>query len=123
MWKRNVVICIMAVVLCVGTIALAKAVKLNLVPTNTSTDPDGYGNAILNYSMDEDKTIIQINCWELTPGDRYGVNLADSMGTIGTATASQNGTITIHGERAGDLSGSMIRVRNGTQGRPALRSE
>ena len=123
MWKKNIVICIMAIVLCVGGIALAKAVKLNLVPVNHSPDPDGFGRAVLNYAEGEDKTIIQVNCWGLTPGNGYGVNLANGMGSAGGAVASANGTITIHGEQEGDQSGCIVRIKNRTQNRPALRSD
>ena len=123
MYKKNMVICIMAILLCVGGIALAKAVKLNLVPPANSVDPDGYGHAVLNYSKDEDVTIIQVNCEGLTPGHQYGVNLGDNMGSVGTAVAHKNGKIMIHAEREGDLTGNVVRVRNGTLRRPALSSK
>ena len=123
MWKKNMVICIVAIVLCVGGIALAKAVKLNLVPVAGSSDADGYGNAVLNYAKDADKTIIQVNCGGLTPGDEYGVNLANGNGPVGRVIAKKNGTITVHGEQAGDQSGSIVRVRNRTQSQLALLSE
>ena len=83
MWKKSVVICITAIVLCVGGIALAKAVKLTLVPVDDSPDPDGSGRAVLNYAKGEDKTIIQVNCRGLTPGGEYGVNLANGKGPVG----------------------------------------
>ena len=123
MWKKSIVICIAAIVLCVGGIALAKAVKLNLVPVEGSPDLDGSGRAVLNYAKGEDKTIIQVNCWGLTPGDEYGVNLANGKGPVGRVVAKKNGTITVHGEQEGDQSGCIVRVRNRTQMHQALQSE
>jgi len=121
--KKALLICLAAVVLCVAGIALAEAVKLTLVPVDGGPDPDGSGRAVLNYAKGEDKTIIQVNCWELTPGDEYGVNLANGKGPVGRVVAKKNGTITVHGEQEGDQSGCIVRVRNRTQKHQALQSE
>ena len=112
------------IVCCVVGIAFAGAVKLNLVPVTDSPDPNASGRAVLNYAKCADKTIIQVNCWGLTPGDEYGVNLANGMGGISDPViAKKNGTITMHGEQEGDQSGNIVRVRNRTVGHLALQSE
>jgi hypothetical protein len=68
------------------------------------------------------KTIIQVNCWGLTPNE-YGVNLANGKGPVDRVVAKKNGTITVHGEQEGDQSGCIVRVRNRMQKHQALQSE
>lgn len=108
--KKNVLICLAAVVLCVAGIALAAAVKVELMPyANPGADPlepDASGQAVLNYAKGADKTEIQVNCSGLTPGEEYTVWIGTVGGpwtNVGTFTAKKNGTGNLHAREDGDL--------------------
>ncbi|UCE20135.1 MAG: hypothetical protein JSV84_07305 [Gemmatimonadota bacterium] len=98
------------VVALVAGIALAKAVKKDLVPFAAGCPEEGaYGKVMLNYAKDADKTEIQINCWGLTAGTEYEVWIDDGAGYVsyGTFTVRQNGTANFHAKPAGDISDAL----------------
>lgn len=110
--KKALLICLAAVVLCVAGIALAKAVKVDLLPTDP-LEPDASGKAVLNYAKGEDKTEIQVNCSGLTPGEEYTVWIGTVGGpwmNVGTFVARKNGTGNLHARPAGDLSELTVGV-------------
>ena len=113
--KKNLLICLAAVVLCVAGIALAKAVKLDLQnpPGLPAGDPDtgATGRAVLNYAKGADKTELQFNCQGLTPGDTYIVGTLTSGPLPGTYTALPNGKLAVHARITGDMSGERVGVR------------
>jgi len=110
--KKALLICLAAVVLCVAGVALAKAVKVDLLPTDPS-EPDASGKAVLNYAKGADKTEIQVNCAGLTPGAEYTVWIGTVGGpwtNVGTFVARKNGTGNLHARPGGDLSELTVGV-------------
>ena len=57
--KTQVMVCIAAAVLCVAPSAVAKAVKVELMPYPQAAplEPDASGHAILNYAKGDEKTV------------------------------------------------------------------
>ena len=105
-------IAIVALVVCCSY-ALAAAVKVALVPyaypDADPTEPDASGHAVLNYAKGADKTEVQINCWDLTPGEEYTVYLNDGgYYDIGTFTTRKNGSGNLHVSLDGDHSASLL---------------
>jgi len=109
--KKNVLICLAAVVLCVAGIALAAAVKVELMPYAypgaEPIEPDASGQAVLNYAKGADKTEIQVNCRGLTPGEEYTVYIGSPWEVIGTFIARKNGSGNLHARPDGDQSGRL----------------
>ncbi|UCE17173.1 MAG: hypothetical protein JSV84_09725 [Gemmatimonadota bacterium] len=107
------------VIALVAGIALAKAVKVDLVPyvdaDGNVLEPNAYGKAMLNYAKGADKTEVQVNCWDLVPNAMYTVYLNNS-GTwysICTFTTDSNGEGHCHAKLAGDVSGHLpVSVNN-----------
>jgi hypothetical protein len=106
--KRNILICLTAVSLCLTGIALGKAVKQELVNENDEV----IGNAILNYAKGADKTEIQVNCHGLEPETEYLIvlyqideqgNIADPM-VIGSFITNKKGKGQLHARVQGDAS-------------------
>ena len=109
--KKNVLICFAAVVLCIGGLAVAKAVKVELIPYAypgaDPLEPDAAGQAVLNYAKGADKTEIQVNCSGLTPGEEYTVYIGSPWEVIGTFIARKNGSGNLHARPDGDQSGRL----------------
>ena len=124
--KKVLLTCLAAVVLCVAGIALAKAVKVALVPYNNPViglaEPDASGHAILNYAKGDDKTEIQVNCWGLSQEGDYNVFLNWSAPSIGTFTLRNNGSGNLHVFVTGDVSQATVQVNN-PDGYTVLKSE
>jgi len=113
--KKALLICLAAVVLCVAGIALAAAVKVDLLPFPAADplEPDASGKAVLNYAKGADKTEIQVNCAGLTPGAEYTVYIGSPWEVIGTFVARKNGTGNLHARPDGDQSGRLpVAVNN-----------
>jgi len=113
--KKALLICLAAVVLCVAGIALAAAVKVELLPYPAADplEPDAAGKAVLNYAKGADKTEIQVNCSGLTPGEEYTVYIGSPWEVIGTFVARKNGTGNLHARPDGDQSGRLpVAVNN-----------
>ena len=113
--KKELLICLAAVVLCVAGIALAAAVKVDLLPYPPAApqEPDASGQAVLNYAKGADKTEIQVNCAGLTPGAEYTVYIGTPWEVIGTFVARKNGTGNLHARPDGDQSGRLpVAVNN-----------
>ena len=110
-------VCVLAIVLGVTGVALAKAVKVELAPYG-SLEPDASGHAILNYAKGADKTEVQVNCWDLTPETEYTVYLSPDDGgsyyAIGTFTTDSSGEGNLHAKLAGDVSGDLPVAVNNT---------
>ena len=114
--KKNLLICLAAVVLCVAGIALAKAVKVDLqnpagLPADDQ-DAGATGRAVLNYAKGADKTEVQFNCQGLTPGATYVIGIVDVgifPGT-GTYTPLPNGKLMVHAAVSGDVSAEHVGV-------------
>lgn len=100
--KKNLLICLTALAFCIAGIALAKAVKVDLTPPYQAPVPYASGQAVLNYAQGADKTLVEVNCWDPTPGTEYAVYLSGSL--IGTFTTSRNGTGNLHVSLEGDTS-------------------
>ena len=116
--KSNLLIYLTTVVLCVAGIALAKAIKVDLTPYG-SVEPNASGHAVLNYAKGADKTMVQMNCWDLTSNTKYTVYLFydDGSGvdwyTIGTFTTRKNGSGNLHVFLEGHTSGDVaVAVNN-----------
>ena len=107
--KKALLICLAAVVLCVAGIALAAAVKVELLPYPAAAplEPDASGQAVLNYAKGADKTEIQVNCAGLTPGEGYTVYIGSPWEVIGTFVARKNGSGNLHARPDGDQSGRL----------------
>ena len=113
--KKALLVCLAAVVLCVAGVALAKAVKVELLPCPAAAplEPDASGKAMLNYAKGADKTEIQVNCSGLTPGEEYTVYIGSPWEVIGTFVARNNGTGNLHARPGGDQSGRLpVAVNN-----------
>ena len=115
------------VIASVAGVALAKAVKVELVPWSDSVapEPDASGHAILNYAKGADKTEVQVNCWGLTPETDYTVYLNNgSWYSIGTFTTNGYGDGNLHVKLAGDASGDQpVAVNNSELNATVLMSE
>ena len=113
--RKLVSICLVALILGVTGIALAKAVKVELAPYGT-LEPDASGHAILNYAKGADKTEVQVNCWGLTPETEYTVYLNDGVDyyAIGTFTTDSSGDGHLHAKLEGDASGDLPVAVNNT---------
>ena len=112
--KQFILICLGVVVLSVAGIALAKAVKVELVPYGTA-EPDASGHAILNYAKGADKTEVQVNCWRLTPNTNYTVYLKNGgFYAVGDFTTRKNGSGNLHVRLMGDRSGDLPVAVNNT---------
>jgi hypothetical protein len=97
-----------------GGIALAKAVKVDLLPYG-SLEPFASGQAVLNYAKGADNTEVQVNCWDLTPGTEYTVYLRDGgWYSIGTFVTRRNGSGNLHVRLPGDVSGNLSVAVNNT---------
>ena len=112
--KRNILICLTAVSLCLTGIALGKAVKQELLGEGDQV----LGKAILNYAEDADKTEIQVNCRGLEPETEYTVvlceideqgNITDLM-VIGSFTTNNKGKGHLHARLDGDVSDWCVLV-------------
>lgn len=101
----------LAVLVSLAGVAIAKAVKIDLLPTAPPLDPDSgaYGQAVLNYAKGADKTEVQINAGGLTPGGTYHPGIFDSGG-FPYVTAGPNGKINVHAKVPGDVSGLDVGV-------------
>ena len=106
------------VIALVAGIALAKAVKVDLLPyPDDPIEPDASGRAVLNYAKGADKTEVQINCRGLMSETEYTVYLYDvenaDFYSIGTFTTRKNGTGNFHTKLDGDRSGELpVAVNN-----------
>jgi hypothetical protein len=87
-----------AYVLLVAGVCLGAAARVEL----QNADGESSGHAVLSYSADDDKTIIQVNCSNLEADTEYKVYLADSE--VGTFSTMQNGRGHLHSELDGDRS-------------------
>ena len=107
MVSRRLFLLSVIVLVGLGGIAIAAAIKVDLVPALIPPDdPDSgaYGQAVLKYVRGPDKTMIRINCGGLTPGEEYQVGLF-YYGSLGNVTAGNNGKIALHVRIPGDVSG------------------
>jgi hypothetical protein len=91
--KRNILICLTAVTLCLGGGAMGKAVEQELVCPDPESD--AYGTAVLKYAKGADKTNINVQGRGLEPDATYTVLLCDcdyvECESIGSFTANKNG--------------------------------
>jgi len=114
--KKSALICLTALVAFVAVIALAGAVKIELMPYPPAApiDEDASGQAILNYVKGADKTEVQVNCLGLEPQMEYTVYLDEGgWNAIGTFTTRKNGSGNFHAKLDGDHSGaSQVAVNN-----------
>jgi hypothetical protein len=115
--KKLAFVFLLGIVLCVTGVAMAAAVKIELLPWEFSVapEPDARGQAVLNYAKGKDKTIGQFNCWGLTPETDYDVYLFidGSWENIGTFTTNKNGAGHLHAYGDGDHRGSLpIAINN-----------
>ena len=97
----------MAILFCMSGVALAAAAKVKLEAYGGLL-PDASGHAVLNYAKGADKTIVQVNCWDLAPSTNYTVYLNDgSWYVVGTFTSDGSGEghlhVSLSGNRAGDV--------------------
>ena len=106
--KRKVLICLAAVTICLSGIALAKAVKQELV----NEDGEIIGKANLNYAKGANKTECQVNGWDLDTETEYIVLLCvcDDDGEVtdctevGSFTTNKKGKGHLHASVEGDVS-------------------
>ena len=115
--KKRVLILFATILVCVAGLALAKAVKVELMPYPAAAplEPDASGHAILNYAKGQDKTIVQVNCWDLKPDTEYTVYLNDGgFYVIGNFTTRKNGSGNLHVSIAGDVSADLPVAVNDT---------
>ena len=117
MLRRSLMLISLAVFVLAGAgIALAAAVKVDLLPYPVANpiEPDASGRAVLNYAKGSDKTVAQVNCWGLTPESEYMVYLKDGgWYAIGTFTTRKNGSGNLHVFLEGDHSGHLpVAVNN-----------
>jgi len=106
MTRKRLLVISLAVIVAFAGVAIAKAVKTELLPQAPALDPDSgaYGQAVLNYAKGADKTEVQINAGGLTPGETYWPGLF-GYGGFDVVTAGPNGKINVHAEVPGDVSG------------------
>ena len=99
-------IMILAVVLLVGGVASAAAVKVELEEVRNS---GASGQVILNYAKGADKTEIQVNCSGLIGGDTYWITIDGTGIEPIEAVAKKNGTLAVHVKKKGDrTAGNLI---------------
>lgn len=109
--KRLVVTCLVGLVLCTTGLALAKAVKVDLVSTSKMAGVSG--KAILNYAKGADVTQIQVNCRGLKPETEYTVFLSVRVGMdikAGTFKVQEDGTGSCHAAIDGDVSALPVAI-------------
>ena len=127
MSRKSFLLLVAAVVLCSAGVALAAAVKLNLVHYLGGPDVGASGQAVLNYAKGADKTEIQINCQGLTPLTNYTVYLSPTptgpFQSVGNFTTLRNGKGTLHLSIPGDVSGSVVTVNNTVLNATVLQSQ
>ena len=115
--KKRVLILFATILVCVAGLALAKAVKVELMPYPPAAplDPNASGHAILNYAKGQDKTIVQVNCWNLKPETGYTVYLSNGgFYSIGDFTTRKNGSGNLHVSLEGDVSADLPVAVNDT---------
>lgn len=113
MKKLAIALAICLMVVMAGSVAFAKAVKIDLVSIDLVKYPDAEGKAVLNYAKGADKTEIQINCSGLIAGDDYVVYLkTNGFSDIGEFTAGPNGKGNFHARQDGDVSGLTVAVNH-----------
>ena len=112
--KRNALIYIAAVTLSLSGVALAKAVKVELVVMDLGSS--GGGEAILNYAKGTDKTEIQVNCKGMEPNAEHIVWICDWTDEksdyieLGTLTTNKKGKGVLHARVKGDISERSVVV-------------
>ena len=127
MYKKFALIALV-IALVVG-VALAKAVKKDLVPyvnaDGTVIEPNAYGQAMLNYAKGADKTEVQVNCWDLVSNTMYTVYLNNSgvWHSICTFTTDANGEGHCHAKLPGDHSGHLPVAVNNSANQTVLISQ
>jgi hypothetical protein len=114
LFKRPVLICLIAVNFCFAGIVVGKAVKLEL--GGQGIESSAAGKAMLDYSKGADKTEIQVNCKGMEPNTEFIVLLYDCTdeGTsyikLGSLTTNKKGKGTLHTRAEGDVSGLSVAV-------------
>ena len=120
--KRRVLVCLAVATVCLAGIALAKAVKQELV----NEDGEEIGQAILNYAKGANKTECQVNCWDMEPETEYTALVCecDDDGEIvdcielGSFTTNKKGKGNLHASVEGDVSNWCVVL--GTEGTDGL---
>ena len=104
--KKRLWVCLTALTLCLGGVALGKALKHELL----SEDGVVLGKAKLNYAKGAKKTECQVNCWDLEPKTEYIVLLCECYGDevsdcmeLGTLTTNKKGKGHLHTHVEGDV--------------------
>ena len=89
-----------AIVLCIGGVAFAAAVKVDLEDVKKI---GASGQVIVNYAEGAGKTEIQVNCKGLMAGQKYIITVHTSKGYAEVLeVAKKNGTIATHIKKKGD---------------------
>ena len=115
--RRILLLCLGAVVFTAAAVALAAAVKVQLMPFPPADpiEPDACGRVVLNYAKDADKTEVQVNCWGLMGCEEYTVYLKAPGGfhPIGDFTTNKKGNGHLHAKLPGDHSAHLpVAVNN-----------
>lgn len=115
--KNPAIMCVATVVLCVAAIALAKAVRIELMPypEEAPAEPGASGYAVLNYTNSADKTVVEVNCRGLTAETEYKVCLEkdEDFYEIGSFTTRRDGSGNLHVEIETDASADVpVAVKN-----------
>jgi len=107
---KFILTCFAAVIVCTSSFALAKAFKVDLIPTGI--EPGASGKAIVNFAKGAEVTQLQVNCRGLTPGAEYGVFFPTGFGFVesGRFTVQEDGTANFHAALKGDFSGRPVSI-------------
>ncbi|HUW20513.1 MAG TPA: hypothetical protein VMW16_14545 [Sedimentisphaerales bacterium] len=124
--KKVGLICVVSVVLLAAAVALAAAVKVELLPcpAENPIEPNASGHAILNYAQGRDKTMVEINCWGLKADMNYTAHLKAPEGfhSIGMFTTRKNGSGNLNVDLEGDHSAHLPVAINNDANETVLRS-
>ena len=110
------VICFVAAVLLLNNTACAGLVTIELKPPANATELQAAGHVLINYIEQRNRTITQIDCWNLKAAAVYSVWGLDEKGDykkIDTFTANSTGSGNINHASSGKFKYSKVLVNSG----------
>jgi len=109
-------ICFVAAVLLLSNVACAGLVTIELKPPANSTELQAAGHILINYIEQRNRTITQVECWNLKAGTVYSVWGQDQNGDykkMGTFTTNSTGSGNINHASSGKFEYSKVVVNPG----------
>ncbi len=113
---RILVAAIVFVTLMFGSAAFSESTKVDLSPVKNNAGVSASGHILFNYIQQRNKTIMQVDCWNLQGATKYTVWRLDAKGEykkLDSFTTNSSGSGSVNYICSGKLNYTTIYIASG----------